>query len=274
MARPVIGVTGPDTGGDAAWWFTRMAIRRSGGIARRITPSRAELREPLDALVVGGGADVSDPGHAQDHEGRELPRRPSSRSWWRWIGDLVIAPLVYALRRLDARPIDTIDPARDRLERSLLAHAAAQDMPVLGICRGAQLMNVCAGGSLHRSLVDFYGEEPEPWTVLPRKRVELDPDSRLARVLRASTCRVNGLHRHAVEAIGRDLRVVARERSGLTQAIEHPTRRFWIGVQWHPEYLPQLPEQRRLFHALVAEAAEHRAQRSRQSAVVARRSEH
>jgi gamma-glutamyl-gamma-aminobutyrate hydrolase PuuD len=60
----------------------------------------------------------------------------------------------------------------------------------------------------------------------------------------------------------------------LTQAIEHPTRRFWIGVQWHPEYLPQLPEQRRLFHALVAEAAEHRAQRSRQSAVVARRSEH
>lgn len=263
MGRPVIGVTGPDTGGAAAWWFTRLAIRRSGGVARRITPSRPSPRDTIDALVVGGGADVSDPEHVLAAEEREVPPRPPAQPLWRRLVGLVLAPLVYLLRRLGARPGTTIDPARDKLERQWLAHAAAQNLPVLGICRGAQLMNVCAGGSLFRDLTDFYGEDPEPWTVLPRKRVEIEPDSHLAQVLRRRSCRVNGLHRHAVEDIGRDLRVVARERSGLTQAIEHVTRRFWLGVQWHPEYLPQLPEQRRLFDALVAEAAEHRAARDR-----------
>lgn len=258
--KPVIGVTGPDSGGVTAWWFTRLAIARSGGIARRITPSRPRVRERVDALVVGGGADVSDPDDETADEERHVPPRRPSESWWRRLGGLVIAPIVFVLRRLSARRIGTIDRARDRLERRWLAHAAAHDLPVLGICRGAQIMNVCAGGTLHRDLAGFYAETPQPWTVLPRKSVHVDDDSRLADVLGTTACRVNGLHRHAVDRLGKNLRVVAREPSGIAQAVEHETRRFWIGVQWHPEYLPQLPEQRRLFDALVSEAANRAAQ--------------
>lgn len=152
-----------------------------------------------------------------------------------------------------------IDPARDELEQALLRDAERRGLPVLGICRGAQLMNVLAGGTLHRDLANFYREEPQPWTVLPRKRVEVEAGSRLAEVLGVSRPLVNSLHRQAVNDLGADLRVCARESNGVIQAIEHPERRFWLGVQWHPEFLPQETEQRRLFTKLV-EAARMRTQ--------------
>ena len=86
-------------------------------------------------------------------------------------------------------------------------------------------------------------EDPEVRTILPRKRVTLEEGTRLRRVLGGAPARVNALHRQAIHTLGDGLRVAARDRNGIVQAIEHEGLPFVVGVQWHPEYLPQLPGQ-------------------------------
>lgn len=264
MSRPIIGVTGPDRGGTAAWWFTCMAVWRSGGIPRRLTPSSTRSSVHLDAVIVGGGADV----RAEDRwpDGAPLDARPPAappgqRSWRRLAG-LALAPAVYALRRAASRAPDDADISRDELEHALLDRAATLDLPVLGICRGLRRLNAFAGGPPARELAGDYDEDPQPWAVLPERPLDVEPGTRLASVLRTTACRVNAIDRAPVDALGSGLRVAARERTGEPRALEDGHRRFWIGVQWHPEYAPQLAEHRRLFDALVAAAAERRAKRA------------
>ena len=251
--RPVIGVTGPDEGGTAAWLATAFAVWRAGGRPLRIRPARPHALERLHGLVIGGGADVAPELYGEVAE--PLPEDAVSRSSRRWTRralTLLLIPLLWALRGL-FRSSHRIpgDGARDDLETGLLRGADARGLPVLGICRGAQLMNVHRGGSLFRDLTDFYMESTQVTTLLPYKPVVLELDSRLAHILARDRCRVNSLHRHAVKDTGDGMVVVAREETGVVQAIEDPSRAFFIGVQWHPEYLPQRPEQRRLFDALV-----------------------
>ena len=135
----------------------------------------------------------------------------------------------------------------------LLDDAVRRGLPVLGICRGQQLLNVYFGGSLHQDLATFYVEDPATRTILPRKRVTLEPGSRLAELLGPDE-RVNALHRQGMNTLGERLRVAARDRNGIVQAIEHESLPFVVGVQWHPEYLPQVPSQRAIFSALVRQA--------------------
>ena len=137
---------------------------------------------------------------------------------------------------------------------SLLAEAVNHRLPVLGVCRGQQLINVFFGGTLHRDLSTFYVEDPEVRTILPRMVVLVEAGARLARCLGCGPERVNALHRHAIDRLGDGLRVAARDRNGIVQAIEHATLPLLLGVQWHPEYLPQIPAQRAIFQALVNEA--------------------
>ncbi|HKL19737.1 MAG TPA: gamma-glutamyl-gamma-aminobutyrate hydrolase family protein, partial [Halalkalibaculum sp.] len=90
--------------------------------------------------------------------------------------------------------------------------------------------------------------------IWPEKKVEIKSGSRLEGVLNTSGLWVNALHHQAVDRIGESLEIVAREDTGLAQAIENPDYPFLIGVQWHPEYMPQIPRQRALFKALVESA--------------------
>jgi putative glutamine amidotransferase len=261
--RPRIVVTGPDRGGAAAWLMTRAAIQRAGGRPQRATPSRL-VPDAFDGLVLGGGADV-DPelyretattlGEAAKAaaDGDADVRSSLGSS----LGSSLAAPAVWLLRRALARPPDgggRLDRGRDRLERALLALAVERDLPILGICRGAQLLNVYFGGTLFAGLDSFYEETPAIRTVLPRKRIAIEPSSRLARVLGTTSCRVNSLHRQAIRSVGEGLVVVAREPSGVVQAVEQTAHDFRIGVQWHPEYIPQHQHQRGLFEGLVAVA--------------------
>jgi len=256
--RPGIGVTGPDHGGAAAWLFSALAIWRVGGRPLRIRPSHRRSIDELDGLVIGGGADVS-PALYGEH--RHLPVRELSDrgvlGWRRALG-FVLFPLLWLMRRLLTKKRGGLDPARDELEHALIGEAIDRRLPMMGICRGMQLINVSLGGTLHQSLEGFYDEYPAIRSVLPRKRVELAEGSRLRAIVGADSALVNALHRQAIDRLGEGLGAVAREANGVLQGFEATGERWLIGVQWHPEYLPQRPDQRALFAALVDEAASRR----------------
>ncbi|MCK8516230.1 gamma-glutamyl-gamma-aminobutyrate hydrolase family protein [Methylonatrum kenyense] len=258
--RPCIGVTGPDRGGQAAWLFTALAVYLAGGRPRRIRPRHRQRMPGLDGLIIGGGADVDPALYGETRVVpplRELRRRSGSLSGF--LLSLLLFPLIWIARRLSGlRGRHGGDRDRDALETELLQQALAEGKPVLGICRGAQLLNVVNGGTLYQELSDYYDEAPNLDTIWPLKTVDLVSDSRLAMVLGRTRCPVNSLHRQAIRDPGNKLVVVARDRQNVTQAIELEAETWVIGVQWHPEYLPQRREQRRLFRALVTAAGQNR----------------
>jgi putative glutamine amidotransferase len=255
--RPTIGVTGPDRGGDAAWLFTWLNLALAGARAIRITPHRhakSEVIDELDGLIVGGGADVDPKLYGQEllHI-VQAPRLDSPRSLRKQLLDLLIFPIAWVLRKASACCVSSRDDtARDELEMRLIDQAVRRRLPILGICRGEQLINVYFGGSLHQHLKSLYIEDPEVRTILPRKRILVEPQTRLSRVLGTRPRRVNALHQQAISKLGNGLIVAARDRNGIIQAIEHESLPFVIGVQWHPEYMPQHKRQRAIFESLVA----------------------
>ena len=219
MSKPLkIGVTASARGGRFMWMANRLAISRAGGDAIRITADRPHPIDQLDGVVIGGGDDIDGALY----------------------GALAEAPTV------------RIDPERDRLELRVLDCAAKLALPVLGICRGSQMINVHRGGSLHTDIYKVYVEAPRLRTVLPKKPVLIDPDSRLFGILGERECRVNALHHQSVDRLGEGVRVAARDCYGIVQAIEVPAHSYMLGVQWHPEFLVADRGQQRLFHALVA----------------------
>lgn len=222
--KPVIGVTTSNRRSTLTWLCHWFALWRAGGRAIRIKPGGPKVPlGALDGLVIGGGDDI----------GAEL-----------YHGEIA----------LDVRT----DPERDELERALLHQALDRDMPVLGICRGSQMINVGMGGNLHGDIYAVYEGKRRLRTILPRMDVHIEPGTRLNAILKHRQYRVNSLHHQAVDRLADGLRVCARDDHGVVQAIECPGRDFLLGVQWHPEFLFLQPSQQALFRELVKAAATHR----------------
>ncbi len=252
--RPVVGVTGPDRGGFMAWIMTALALWRSGATPVRVTPRRNVDDDRFDALVIGGGTDVHPSHYGMEDELRENKRRRLSLLDW------TVGLVLSAMRALFARrDLPYYDLDRDALEKRLIRHALIYELPILGICRGAQLMNVELGGSLYKEITQFYTEETgNVRSILPRKEVRVLVGTRLRDILSRDNCRVNALHNQSVRELGDGVALAAVEPSGVIQAIEHPRHPLFIGVQWHPEYMPQSRTQQSLFHALVQQALQRR----------------
>ena len=208
------------------WWCNRLAILMASGRARRITPGQKPDLNRFEGFVIGGGDDIT--------------------------------PTLYG-DEID--PAIRVDPARDQLEQDILTHAEKADLPVLGICRGAQMINVHRGGAIHRDIGEIYRDAPRVRTVLPRKRVEIRPGSRLADIVRQPAITVNALHHQSISRLGRDLEIVAEDLWKIVQGVEAQGQRFVMGVQWHPEFLFFLPSHLRLFRALINAARESRARK-------------
>jgi putative glutamine amidotransferase len=163
-----------------------------------------------------------------------------------------------------------IDAERDTFEFELFDRAHRHRLPILGVCRGIQMINVKFGGTLYQDLhQDLHSDAPverEHMQSAPRPEpthavILTDPESRLAETFKGS-CRVNSLHRQAIKRLGRGLKVTARSEDGLAEAVESADAYpFLMAVQWHPEEMVDRPEPRKLFEKFVAKCRELAAQR-------------
>lgn len=217
--RPRVGVTGNGRRWSPSWWCTRVALTLAGARPERLSVRHAWSGEPLDALIIGGGDDIS-----PEHYGGDINEKVR------------------------------LDPERDQLEIDWINRALQRGIPLLGICRGAQLINVVLGGTLHEDIRHLRKRTYNRPGLLPTKQVRLDGASHLAAVCRKNRLRVNSLHHQAVNRAGDGLQVVGRDLDELAQAIESSQGKPIIGVQWHPEYLFYLPAQYALFRWLLQTA--------------------
>lgn len=146
------------------------------------------------------------------------------------------------------------DRQRDSMEIEYIQHALRENLPLLGICRGHQLINTVMGGTLHSSIRSMRVKTSNRWSLLPKKRVRVKGDSKLGQLLGKTSIWVNSLHSQAIALMAEHLNEIAHDDDKIIQAIESTNDQHIFGVQWHPEYLCFLPRQLRLFRWLVGEA--------------------
>jgi putative glutamine amidotransferase len=235
--RPVIGIT--TYAENASWggWtepaaFTPLAyvraVEHAGGRPLLVPPSDDAIEETLavlDGIIFSGGGDLD--------------------------------PSTYGA---DAHPeTKEINPQRDHAELALLQAALARDMPVLAVCRGSQVLNVARGGDLVQHLPEKVGHDDHRHTepTMADHEVTVKPDSQIGAIL-GERAPVKSSHHQGFGRLGDGLREAAWAEDGTVEALEDPSRRFAVGVLWHPEE----GEDFALFRALVEEASAYRSLKS------------
>ena len=163
-----------------------------------------------------------------------------------------------------------VTPLRDSVETAILDFAYTYDVPLLGICRGMQTMNVYFGGTLYVDIAEEFagvdsltGKPVKHWqdeeTTEVSHYVDVERGTKLHDVFRADSAAVNSFHHQGVKKVGEGFRAVAWASDGLVEAIEAEDRTSMVGVQWHPEFFLGDPHSGGLFSWLVTEAAQARA---------------
>ena len=200
------------------------AIARAGGIVNTVAPLQehlehvAELVNTCDGVLIQGGGDI-DPRRYGEQQGTDT---------------------VYG-----------IVAAHDEFEIAVVREAVRLDKPVLAICRGAQVLNVALGGSLHQDLGDVLADRESHWdTYHP---IVLEAGSRVSSAMcTLSPEKSHSFHHQALKEIAPDLVVTARAPDGVVEAVEHRHRAWIVGVQWHPEdNATDSADQQRLFSAFI-----------------------
>jgi putative glutamine amidotransferase len=246
MSRPVIGVT-----------VSEIRCKEDAQRVRHGEPTQTEMTLGLSymrAVEMAGGLPVALPPLSTENVDALLDH----------IGGLLLTggpdldPSTYG-----APPhpeLGPTDPVVDVFEIALCRHALRRRVPILGICRGAQLLNVARQGTLHQHLPELADGTVEHRQSLPGTRtsheVRVAPDSSLAQTTGGGPVKVNSFHHQAIDRLGFDMRAVAWSQDGLIEALEEQDGRFVLGVQWHAETLVSDAEQLSLFERLV-EATRH-----------------
>ncbi len=208
------------------------SVIRAGGIPVVLSPlltdqHYADLLEKLDGILISGGPDIE----TRLYQGEEHPR-------------------VYG-----------VDPRRDNLEFALVRGAAEQGVPLLGICRGMQVINVALGGTLYSHLPDqfpgvlehdTYDKHPIEYIA---HTVEVQPGSRLEKIVATGTLHTNSFHHQGLREPAPTVQPVAWSPDGLVESIELDHHPFGLGVQWHPEWMPDNPQMQAIFSAFIRAAA-------------------
>jgi Predicted glutamine amidotransferases len=155
------------------------------------------------------------------------------------------------------RGLGMIVPERDNFELKLLDNALKQNKPILGICRGFQLLNVYCGGTLYQDIGHANITEVEHVGLMapkehPTHKVWLQKGSRVYNAYQQEEVFVNSFHHQTIEKLGENLIATGKSPDGLIEALEHKNYDFVVGVQWHPEMMSDVyPEQLTLFKALI-----------------------
>jgi putative glutamine amidotransferase len=226
--KPTIGVTRCSRLDDYV-----SSVEQAGGRARvlEVSESPRKVLEEIDGLLLTGGGDID--------------------------------PVLYGDERHPT--VEDAEPGRDEFEIDLARRAMAADVPLLAICRGAQVLNVAAGGTLVQDIPSAIASDLPHSIVEPKSAeahaVHVTPGSRLDRALAGSvdaahTCRVNSRHHQSVGRIGSGLVTSATAPDGIVEAIEKADSEFCVGVQWHPENFWRTGEFAPLFSSFVSAARE------------------
>ena len=244
--RPIIGIatmSDHDAAGLHAPRFSlnqsyNKAIMAAGGVPLMIPQvedpeSLRALYDMLDGLMLPGGVDV----HPRHYNEEPHPK------------------------------LDPVDEGLDWIEATLVRWALADDLPIFGICRGEQVLNVVMGGTLWQDLPSEYATVFDHRESFKRKirdylahDVRIDPHSRLAEIVQASRVWVNTSHHQAIKRVAPGLNATAWSPDDLVEAVESVNHTFVVAVQWHPEELVKKHESaRRLFSAFVEAAAARKA---------------
>jgi len=216
-------------------------------------PAVRILRAYVSAIIEAGGAPILIP-----------PDLPED-GWWTLFGKLdgilFSGGADIALEHFNGEPHPTVEeePDRDVIELPLLRLAAEEDKPFLGICRGLQVMNVALGGTLYTHISDQlpnalqhdWHDHPRPTLAHP---VRVEEGTRLADILGAPMLQVNSLHHQGIKDLAPGLKATAFAPDGLIEGIELPDHKFALAVQWHPEWMTEHEEMRRLFRTFVEKA--------------------
>ncbi|MCD1630563.1 gamma-glutamyl-gamma-aminobutyrate hydrolase family protein [Marinobacter shengliensis] len=210
-----IGISGPARR-STAHRLINLGLRLHGAHTHYIRPGSSTDVSLLDGLVLSGGTHVH-------------PNRYGQQ------------PQVTA--RYDLK--------RDETDFRLLKQAEEIDIPVLGICRGAQFINVFHGGSLCQNVTPLRMKTRHRPLLLPLQTVQLVQDSRIGRLMHSTLIGANRIHSQAIKHLGRNLRVTALDNDLFVQAIENTGQQWLMGVQWHPEYLLYHTGHRRIFSHFV-----------------------
>lgn len=210
--KPLIAVTRPILGDkiddvrDRNYPHFQFILSTLGANLLRVSPDREVDLSACDGLLLTGGVDIH-PSHYGEEE-RE------------------------GFRHL---------PDRDAMEMTLFRNFKSQGKPIMGVCRGMQMINVCLGGSLHQEISEHFDKTTYPRKFpakyFYRKNVTLTPDSLLSHLFKKESIQVNSLHHQAVNKLGDGVKVSAIEPKGIIQGIEHETIKNIFGVQWHPELM-------------------------------------
>lgn len=221
MTKPVIGFTTTCKQFVLLHFLVRVSIWLAGGKAVRLSSKNPKYDRELDGLIICGGTDVFQKG--PDF----LPKEGYS-----------------------------YDRPRDALELNWLAWTEKNQIPVLGICRGAQIMNAYRGGTLHMDVSKAYEGAKYPTSffarVCYRKTMQVHEDTLLATLIGHGPARVNSMHQQSVDKMGDGLIQSACEDNGVVQAIEDPSKDFYLGVQFHPEALIYQSKYLGIFKKLIA----------------------
>ena len=221
--QPNIAITAASYGGRLSILAIKLAVRLAGG-----NPIVVSVSEPMEALnemqglILAGGSDVDPKLYGETGDGR----------------------LTYNFER-------------DHLEQICASHALSRGIPILGICRGAQMLNIVGGGTLHQNLSDAYeGFLPTRSLVakmFERRKIKFQRASTLSAIFsHERNMSVNSIHKQGIDQVAKGFRPVAVDRLGIIQAIEtKDPLHFAVGVQWHPELMIYSRQQRSLFEAFV-----------------------
>lgn len=234
MASPIVGITtkGPDRKGQYKLSARYVAsVRRAGGVPVMLPADEKRLLalvRRLDALIFSGGGDVD--------------------------------PALYGGVRHEA--VYGVNRERDAFEISLLKEAIGRGMPVLGICRGCQLINVALGGTLVEHLPEGGGGVQHRTSESEWARHPVAAKGRLAQMMQSERVEPVSFHHQAVREPAPGLEVVARAPDGVIEALEMPAHPWLFAVQWHPEITAaDEPSQQRIFDGLVTAAKEYAGRR-------------